>query len=151
MLKKKKTFGSSQGWFDSKTLFCVKASLCHKEAGEREKESAREDDGKCNRSGSLFGRERLHDLSDTGQALWPLSYQKTSFELYNISKELKASEWLKSARISVAEWLARPDVRLPRRVMVSVSTLMHGDSERINSTSPRNDLLCITFSRLIAT
>lgn len=119
--------------------------------GEGKRKRTREDDGKCNRSGSLFGGERLHDLSDTGQALWPLSYQKTFFELYNIPKELKASEWLKSARISLAEWLARPDVRLPRRVMVSVSTLMHGDSERINSTSPRNDLLCITFSRLIAT
>ena len=51
-----------------------------------------ENDGKCNRSGSLCGGERLHDFSDTGQALWPLSYQKTSGELYNISKNLKASE-----------------------------------------------------------
>ena len=59
--------------------------------GEGKRKRTR-NDGKCNRSGSLFGGERLHDLSDTGQALWPLSYQKTSGELYNISKELKASE-----------------------------------------------------------
>ena len=45
-----------------------------------------ENDGKCNRSGSLCVGERLHDFSDTGQALWPLSYQKTPGELYNISK-----------------------------------------------------------------
>ena len=49
-------------------------------------------DGKCNRSGGLCRGERLHDFSETGQALWPLSYQKISGELYDISKELKAFE-----------------------------------------------------------
>ena len=107
---KKNTFGSSQGWFDSKTLSSVKASLCHRRGGEGEKESTRRTTG----SAIAAGASAEEKGSMTFQILvrrcghWS-SYQKTSGELYNISKNWRLANDLNRHESLVAEWLARPD------------------------------------------
>lgn len=146
----KKTFGPSPGWFDSKTLSSVKASLWHRKAGEKEKESTRGTTGSAIAAGAsaekkgcmafqILVRRCAHELPS-----WPLSYQPlVSYIIYQ--KNWRLANDSNRHKSLLRSWVAGTSRRLPRRVMVSVSTQMYGDSGRINITSSRNDLLGITI------